>query len=61
MQSNNATIIETEIIKWAEEARKVIVFLSDQSVHYAYDGLLGGIVTPAGNAKEYHNMKSSLF
>ena len=31
-----------------EDARKIIIFLTDQSSHYALDGLLGGIVTPAG-------------
>ena len=32
-----------------ETARKIIIFVTDQSSHYALDGLLGGIVTPAGN------------
>ena len=31
-----------------EGARKIIIFVTDQSSHYALDGLLGGIVTPAG-------------
>ena len=32
-----------EIIGWQEERTKTIVFISDEEMHFALDGLLGGI------------------
>ena len=40
--------VSTDIVGWRQEARKIIIYISDDDVHHALDGLLAGILTPAG-------------
>lgn len=46
-----------EIIKWRQDVRKVIIFITDEDSHFAYDGYLGGITIP--NDGECHLKKSN--
>ena len=37
---------ENNVIGWRDGVRKVIIFITDEESHYAYDGILGGLVKP---------------
>ncbi len=43
------TITCSEAIGWREEVRKVIIFITDEDTHYAYDGKMAGLPMPQDN------------
>ena len=42
------------MIGWRNAARRIIIYLTDDNIHHALDGLEANIVTPAG--KEWHRI-----
>lgn len=43
------TITCGDKIGWRDQVRKVIIFITDEDTHYAYDGKLGGLPIPQDN------------